>query len=42
LATPIKYFNPKIKKAYKDIEKVANKRLLAMLPDALQPEYESV
>ena len=42
LATPIKYFNPKIKKAYKDIEKVANKRLLAMLPDALQQEYESV
>mgnify|MGYP002407220381 FL=1 len=42
LATPIKYFNPEIKKAYKDIEKVANKRLLTMLPDELQPEYESV
>ena len=42
LATPIKYFNPEIKKAYKDIEKVANKRLLAMLPGELQPEYKSV
>ena len=25
MATPIKYFNPEIKKAYKDIEEVANK-----------------
>ena len=27
LPTPIKYFNPEIKKAYKEIEKVANYRL---------------
>ena len=32
MATSIKYFNPEIKKAYKDIEKVANERLLRMLP----------
>jgi 5'-deoxynucleotidase len=42
LATPIKYFNPEIKKAYKEIEKVANNRLLSMLPDELRPDYESV
>ena len=42
LATPIKYFNPEIKKAYKDIEKVANERLFSMLPDELKPEYESI
>ena len=42
LATPIKYFNPEIKKAYKDIEKVANVRLLAMLPEDLKPDYEPV
>lgn len=39
LATPIKYFNPEIKKAYKDIEKVANIRLLGMLPKQLQEDY---
>ncbi len=42
LATPIKYFNPEIKKAYKDIEKVANSRLLAMLPEQLKSDYESI
>ena len=42
LATPIKYFNPEIKKAYKDIERVANQRLFSMLPDELKPTYESV
>jgi len=41
LATPIKYFNPEIKKAYKDIEELANQRLLRMLPQALQEEYKA-
>src|SRR4051794_33034217 len=36
LATPIKYFNPEIKKAYGDIEEVAKQRLFHMLPDKLQ------
>ncbi|OEF96517.1 5'-deoxynucleotidase [Desulfuribacillus alkaliarsenatis] len=39
LATPIKYFNPQIKKAYKDIEQVANEKLYKMLPEELQDEY---
>jgi len=42
LATPIKYFNPEIRKAFKDIEKVANERLFSMLPDELKPDYRSV
>jgi 5'-deoxynucleotidase len=42
LATPIKYFNPEIKKAYKDIEKVANERLFSMLPEELKQDYEPV
>ena len=42
LATPIKYFNPEIKKAYKEIEKVANLRLLSMLPEELRSEYQPV
>ncbi len=39
LPTPIKYYNPEIRKAYKDIEGIANERLLAMLPEELQDEY---
>ena len=35
LSTPIKYFNPKIKTAYKEIEKIANEKLLQMLPDLI-------
>ncbi|MGI5849203.1 MAG: 5'-deoxynucleotidase [Christensenellales bacterium] len=42
LATPIKYFNPEIKKAYKQIERVAEQKLIAMLPKALQGEYEKL
>ena len=39
LPTPIKYFNPEIKNAYKDLEKGASERLLNMLPDTLKEEY---
>lgn len=39
LPTPIKYFNPAIKRAYKDVEAVANDKLLGMLPPELQEEY---
>lgn len=40
LPTPIKYFNPEIKNAYKDLEKGASEKLLTMLPEALKGEYE--
>ncbi len=40
LPTPIKYFNPEIKAAYKDLEAVACNRLLNMLPESLKGEYE--
>ncbi len=39
LPTPIKYYNPDIRKAYKDIEQVANDKLISMLPDELQGDY---
>ncbi|MDD5018310.1 MAG: 5'-deoxynucleotidase [Eubacteriales bacterium] len=42
LATPIKYFNPEIKKAYKEIESVAEHKLIGMLPEALRGEYEKL
>lgn len=40
LPTPIKYFNPEIKSAYKDLEKHASIKLLSMLPEELKSEYE--
>ena len=40
LATPIKYFNPAIKEAYKQVERVAGNRLLDMLPQELRSSYE--
>ena len=39
LPTPIKYFNPEIKSAYKDLEKGACEKLLNMLPESLKGEY---
>ncbi len=39
LPTPIKYFNPEIKTAYKDLENKACERLIAMLPENLQEDY---
>jgi 5'-deoxynucleotidase len=39
LASPIKYFNPKIKDAYEEIEVVAKKKLMGMLPLELQKGY---
>ncbi|MBQ7348749.1 MAG: 5'-deoxynucleotidase [Clostridia bacterium] len=40
LPTPIKYFNPEIKAAYKDLEKGACERLIGMLPENMQKDYE--
>ena len=41
LPTPIKYYNPDIKAAYKQVEHIAGQRLLAMLPPQLAASYES-
>ena len=40
LPTPIKYYNPEIKVAYKEVEKIAGNRLLDMLPPQLRQSYE--
>ena len=40
LPTPIKYYNPEIKTAYKQVERVAGERLLNMLPPELRARYE--
>ena len=39
LPTPIKYYNPDIKEAYKQVEKIAGNRLLDMLPQELRASY---
>ncbi len=39
LPTPIKYYNPEIRNAYKDLEGVANNKLLSMLPEELTEIY---
>lgn len=39
MPTPIKYYNPAIKDAYKEIEALSCQRLLSMLPPELQPGY---
>ena len=39
LPTPIKYYNPDIKTAYKQVERIAGERLLTMLPEKLRACY---
>ena len=39
LPTPIKYYNPEIKVAYKQVERIAGERLLDMLPKELRDAY---
>ena len=39
MPTPIKYYNPDIKDAYKQVERIAGQRLLEMVPEALRDSY---
>ena len=42
LPTPIKYYNPEIRQAYKEIEGIANEKLVSMLPEELRSDYRSL
>ena len=42
LASPIKYFNPEIKRAYGEIEEVACEKLCDMVPAELRRDYRSL
>jgi len=42
LPTPVKYYSEEIQKAYKVIEKDAEKSLVTMLPQELQPIFDQV
>ena len=39
MPTPIKYYNPKIRDSYKEVEQVACDKLLQMLPEELKSVY---
>ena len=42
LPTPVKYFNPQIKTAYKEIEIMAQKKMYNLLPEQLKSHYHSL
>ncbi len=42
MPTPIKYFNPEIKRVYKEIEAVAENKLISMLPDYLKDDISEI
>ena len=42
LPAPVKYFNPEIKNAYKEIEAAAARRLLNMIPEVLKADYQGL
>lgn len=42
MPTPIKYYNNELRDAYKDVEHMAEKRLLSTLPEEMRPDYEDL
>ena len=42
MPTPIKYFNPAIRDAYHQVEKISNEKLMSHLPDEMRPEWEEL
>jgi 5'-deoxynucleotidase len=42
MPTPIKYFNPEIKTAYRKIEDAAADKLICMLPDDFKDDFEKI
>ena len=40
LPTPIKYYNPDIRDAYKEVEQFSARKLLDMLPESLRPAFD--
>ena len=41
MPTPVKYQTDELRKSYKDVERMANERLLSMLPEELRAAYVS-
>lgn len=42
MPTPVKYYNPEIRRAYGEIEGAAQQAILASLPEDLRPDYEGL
>ena len=42
MPTPVKYFNKELKHAYKEVEAIADSKLLEKLPDDLRPSFEEI
>ena len=42
MPTPVKYFNSDLKHAYKEVEALADSKLLEKLPDDMRPTYEEI
>lgn len=42
MPTPVKYFNSDLKHAYKEVEALADSKLLEKLPDDMRPIYEDI
>lgn len=42
MPTPVKYFNADLKHAYKEVEAIADNKLLDKLPDDLRPSFEEI
>ena len=42
MPTPVKYYNQDIRAAYKEVEKIAESRLLQKLPEDMRPAYEEI
>jgi 5'-deoxynucleotidase len=42
MPTPIKYYNPQIAHEYKKIEKIAQQKLLEMIPQELQNDFRAI
>ena len=42
LPTPVKYYDPAIMEAYKNVESIASKKLLTALPAELRPAYSDI
>ena len=42
LPTPIKYYNPEIREAFKEIENIASEKLISMLPEELHSDYRDI
>lgn len=42
LPTPVKYYNPAIRDAYRQVEDVSANKLLSMLPEDMRPDYQAL